>query len=99
MSLREVAKIGKRGTVVIPAAFRHRMGIDEGSYVVIEESEQGLLIHGAMVMPIEIYSTERKAEFLLNNALDAEDYRRAREDVHKLGLDPDKIAHEPPRED
>jgi len=47
-------------------------------------------------MPVEIYPPERKAEFLLGNALDADDYRRAVEEVKKLGLDPGKIAHEEP---
>lgn len=47
-------------------------------------------------MPIEIYTNERIAEFLLNNAVGQEDYARAREEVRKLGLDPDKIPHDKP---
>jgi hypothetical protein len=43
--------------------------------------------------PIEIYSDERVAEFLLNNSVDAHDYARACADVRKLGLDPAKIKH------
>jgi hypothetical protein len=42
---------------------------------------------------VEIYSNERKAEFLLNNAVDAGDYRNARKEVRKLGLDPDLIPY------
>jgi hypothetical protein len=42
---------------------------------------------------VEEYTIERKAEFLLNNAVDEADYRRAREEVQKLGLNPDSIPH------
>jgi len=42
------------------------------------------------------YSNERKAEFLLNNAVDDADYIEARKEVRKLGLDPDSIPHQRP---
>lgn len=44
-------------------------------------------------MALEMYPPERKAEFLLSNAMDDLDYARAQEEVRKLGLDPDTIAH------
>jgi hypothetical protein len=47
-------------------------------------------------MPIEMYSKERKAGFLLNNAIDPEDYEAARKAVREMGLDPDAIPHERP---
>ena len=92
------SRIGKRGTLVIPARLRKRFGMEEGSTVAVEEREDGILIRPATVMPIEIYSDERIAEFLLNNAVGAEDYARAVEEVRKLGLDPDKIDHFRPGE-
>jgi hypothetical protein len=48
------------------------------------------------VLPVEIYNPERRAEFLLNNAVDAEDYRRARAEVKRMGLDPDQTSHRKP---
>ena len=39
---------------------------------------------------------ERKAEFLLSNAVDAADYARAVGEVRDLGLDPDSIPHAKP---
>lgn len=42
-------------------------------------------------LPVEIYTPERVAEFLLNNAIDAEDYENARAEVMKMGIDPDSI--------
>ena len=39
-------------------------------------------------MPVEEYSDERKAEFLLSNAVDELDYVWAVREVRKLGVDP-----------
>ena len=83
-----VSKVGKRGTVGIPADLRRRFGIEEGSLVVAEERENGILIRPAVALPLEKYTDERKAEFLLSNAVDPEDYEVAREEVRALGLDP-----------
>jgi hypothetical protein len=38
-----------------------------------------------------------KAEFLLSNAIDDSNYRKARKEVRKLGLDPDSIPHLRPK--
>jgi AbrB family looped-hinge helix DNA binding protein len=87
------SRVGRRGTVVIPAALRRRFGIEEGSLIIAEDREEGILIRPAVVVPLESYTQERKAEFLLSNAVDGEDYARAEEEVRKLGLDPAAIAH------
>jgi len=85
-------KVGKRGTVVIPAKMRRHFGIEEGSIVLAEEREEGILIRPAVAVPIEIYSPTRRAEFLLATAVDEADYRRAVEEVRKMGLNPSEIA-------
>ncbi|SRR6266852_1546588 len=90
------SKVGWRGTVVLPAKLRRRLGIEEGSFVVAEEREDGILIRPATVLPVEIYTSERRPEFLLNNAVSAEDYRRACAEVKRMGLDPDRIKHHRP---
>ncbi len=93
----EPSKVGKRGTVVIPAALRKRYGIEEGTLVVAEATEEGILIRPAVVVPVEVYAPERKARLLLENATDAEDYARAAAVVREeLGLDPDALGVEPP---
>jgi AbrB family looped-hinge helix DNA binding protein len=89
----ESAKVGKRGAIVVPAKLRRRFGIEEGTVVTAEEREDGILIRPAVVVPIEKYSPERKAEFLLSNVTNAADYRKARTEVQKLGIDPDSIPH------
>jgi AbrB family looped-hinge helix DNA binding protein len=87
------ARVGKRGAIVVPVELRKRFGIEEGSIVIAEEKEDGILIRSAMVVPVERYTPERKAEFLLSNAINGADYRKARKEVRKLGLDPDSIPH------
>jgi len=87
--------IGKRGTVVIPAKLRKRYRLDEGSPMLVEEREEGILMRPAAISPVEveIYTPERLAEFFLNNAMDKQDYLEARKEVKSMGLNPDKILH------
>lgn len=94
--LSNVTKIGKRGAIVIPAALRQRFGFNEGELVVAEETAEGVLIRPAVALAVEHYSAERQAEFLLSNAVGAEDYQRAIKDVRKLGIDPENIKHYKP---
>lgn len=49
-----------------------------------------------ITVPIEKYTLERQAEFLLSNAIDAQDYKRVCEIVREMGLDPDQIPHSIP---
>jgi AbrB family looped-hinge helix DNA binding protein len=91
-----VARIGRKGTVVIPASIRRRFGLEEGSLVIAEEREEGILLRPAVAVPIEIYTPERRAEFLLSNAVDEEDYAGAVAEVRRMGLDPARIPHRRP---
>ncbi len=93
----EPAKVGKRGAVVIPAKIRKKFGIEEGSSVLVEEGPDGVIIRPAVTVPVEIWSIERKAAFLLENAVDREDYKWARGEVRRMGLDPDRIPHGKPK--
>ena len=93
----ESTRVGKRGTIVLPAKLRRRYGFEEGTMIVAEEAPYGVLLRPAAVVPVEIYTPERKAEFLLTNAVDEEDYRQARAEVRRMGLEPSKIRHRKPR--
>lgn len=93
MSVSESGRIGKRGTFVIPSKLRKQFGFQEGSEVIAEETPEGILIRPAMTVRLETYSAERKAELLLSNAVDREDFERAAEEVRKLGLDPATVQH------
>ncbi|MDL1951651.1 AbrB/MazE/SpoVT family DNA-binding domain-containing protein [Acidobacteria bacterium ACD] len=93
----EPARVGKRGAVVIPARLRRRFGIADGTLVVFDEAPDGVLIRPAVAFPVETYSPERKAALILDTAVDAADYRRARREVsERLGIDPDSVPHTRP---
>jgi len=93
----EITKIGKRGTVVIPAELRKQMHLKEGDLVIAENHGDGILLKPAIAMAVEKYTLERQAEFILSNAIDAEDYQHARDAVKTMGLSPDKIPHMKPK--
>jgi len=93
----ETAKVGKRGAIIVPARLRKQFGIEEGALVTAEARQDGVLIRPAVVFPVEKYTPESKAEFLLSTATSEADYRRARKEVKKLGIDPDAIPHRRPK--
>ena len=95
---KEITKIGKRGTVVIPAALRQQMHLREGDLMIAEDHGDGILLKPAVALPIEIYAPERKAEFILSNAIDPSDYDAARKEVEAMGLNPDDIPHHKPKQ-
>lgn len=79
------------------AVLRRRFGLEEGSLVIAEDTEEGILLRPAVAVPLEVYSNERKAEFLLSNAVDPEGYARAGEEIREMGLDPAAIPHQMPK--
>ena len=92
----ETGKIGKRGVFTIPAILRKRFGLSDGSLVIAEERSDGILLRPAIATPLETYSDERTAEFILSNTTDTADYESARQEVRALGLDPDCVTHRKP---
>lgn len=57
------ATINDRGVITIPAAMRQALGLKPNDEVLIEQTEQGLLIRPALSVPLEIYTEKRIAEF------------------------------------
>ncbi len=94
---RDTTRIGRRGTIVIPARLRRKLGLTEGSLLIAEERDEGILLRPAVALPVETYTPERRAEFRLSNAVDPRDYARAVREVRKLGLDPAKVPHKKPK--
>jgi AbrB family looped-hinge helix DNA binding protein len=93
---RETGKLGKKGVFTIPAVLRKRFGLHDGSLVIAEERDEGILLRPAVATALEMYDDQRVAEFLLSNAVDAADYEKARDEVRTLGLDPDVVPHRKP---
>ncbi len=96
MSMTFVTRVGKRGTVVIPLAVREKFSLKEGDLMISEADDSGLSLKPAVVLPVETYSPERKAEFILSNSVSEEDYQNAKQVVKAMGLDPTKIKHHAP---
>ncbi len=93
----ETTKIGRRGTVVIPAGIRKSYGLEEGSLIIVETRSDGVLLRPVVALPVEIYTPKRKAEFLLNNTITPQDYAAAVKKVRAMGLDPETIPHKKPK--
>jgi hypothetical protein len=84
--------LGSDGLVSIPQSIWRQAGIHGGAGIVVEARDQEIVIRAA-APSVEEYTIERKAEFLLSNAVNDADYQDARQEVLKLGLDPDQILH------
>ncbi len=55
--------INERGALTIPARMRATLGIKAHDELIIEDTEQGLLLRPAFSVPIEIYTETRINEF------------------------------------
>lgn len=80
----------------MPAALRRAFGLDEATLVIAEARQEGILVRPALAVPVETYTPERKAAYLLENAVDDADYKAARKAVKEMGLDPDTLPHAKP---
>ena len=65
--------------------------------MIAEPCEGGILLKLAVALPVEHYSPERQAEFILSNAVDADDYKAACKAVERMGLNPSDIPHHKPK--
>ena len=93
---RETTRMGRRGTIVIPAKLRRRLGLTEGSVVVAEAHDDGILLRPAVALPVESYSPERRAEFLLSNAVPRAAYPPRGGAPRPRGFVPDRVPHRNP---
>ena len=89
-------KAGKGGTVKLPEEVRRLFGVREGREFIVDITVDGILITPVWDERMEVYTDERIAEFLLNNAIGEDEYWDMRKEVVKLGFDPDKILHMKP---
>ena len=87
----ETIKMGKRGTVVIPAKLRKQFGLDDGSLLVTEAKDGEIRLRPASVYEPEVWSPETRAYYILINSSTKEEWDRNLPDVLALGVDPAKI--------
>jgi AbrB family looped-hinge helix DNA binding protein len=58
--------INERGTLTIPAKMRKTFGIKANDELIIENTEQGLLLRPTFSVPVEIYTEDRIKEFAID---------------------------------
>ncbi len=85
----------QNGSVSIPDDLRERYGFEDGSLLVMEAGADGIVLRPADWPEPEVYTPERIAEFLLNNAVSERDYQAAIEEVKRMGIDPATVPHDP----
>ena len=55
--------VSGRGLIAIPAKLRKAAGIRPQDNLIAETTTEGILLRPAMTLPIELYTSERVAEF------------------------------------
>ncbi|HWL92525.1 MAG TPA: AbrB/MazE/SpoVT family DNA-binding domain-containing protein [Phycisphaerae bacterium] len=55
--------MNERGVITIPAVLRQALGLKANDELIVEETDQGLLLRPSISIPIEFYTEERIAEF------------------------------------
>ncbi len=58
--------VGRRGTIVLPAASRRRYGLADGSLFISEEREDGILIRPAKAVASELHEVRQKFQIALD---------------------------------
>ena len=61
--MRETLKVSSRGQITLPASMRKRVGIHEGSSVIIEDRDDEIVLKPAAFFEIEMYSDKQIAEW------------------------------------
>jgi bifunctional DNA-binding transcriptional regulator/antitoxin component of YhaV-PrlF toxin-antitoxin module len=90
----EYLQMGKRGTVVIPAKLRKKLGMTDGCLLVVSEEEGVVRLRVAKVMSADGDARLKMAQRLLSGAEDLGEYFAAMEEVRRMGFDPDEVPHE-----
>lgn len=61
--MRKMLTLTSRGVVTLPARMREAAGFPPNGHVLAEITHEGLLLRPAVMLPVEIYTPERIAEF------------------------------------
>lgn len=62
-SMKERVTMNKRGTITIPSKLREEFGLKPNDELIIEGTQDGLLLRPSVAVPIELYTDDRIAEF------------------------------------
>jgi len=84
-------KMGKRGTLVLPAKLRKQFGLTDGSLLTTEIKDGEIRIRPAYIYEPEVWSDETRSYFLLINSMTKEKWDSNLPEVLELGIDPTRI--------
>jgi AbrB family looped-hinge helix DNA binding protein len=60
----KVITVNQRGALTLPKEVREKLGVTRGGQLVVDMDERGqAVLRAGVVMPVEIYSAARVAEF------------------------------------
>jgi AbrB family looped-hinge helix DNA binding protein len=60
----KVITVNERGALTLPREVREKLGVTRGGHLVVDMDEQGeVILRAGVVMPVEVYSPARVAEF------------------------------------
>jgi len=59
-TVQNTGQVGRRGTIVLPAATRRRYGLEDGRLFIFEERYEGILIRPAVAVPAYLAAARRK---------------------------------------
>jgi len=62
-AMQATLSVSGRGLIALPSAMRKAAGISPKDSIIAETTPEGILLRPAVTLPVEIYSTERIAEF------------------------------------
>lgn len=68
--MRQTLIVSSRGQITLPADIRKQFGIKSGAPVIIEDRNGELVLKPAVVVEVEMYSTEQIAEWDRQDRLD-----------------------------
>jgi AbrB family looped-hinge helix DNA binding protein len=88
MATATTIKMGKRGTIVLPAKLRKQFGLEDGSLLVTEVKDGEIRLRPAFVYEPEVWSPQRKAYLTLINAMTKEEFDEISALLREEGIDP-----------
>ena len=93
----QTVQVGQQGEITLPPEIGRNLLAQGVSQVRVEQRGKVIVVRPLQDEDlIEEYTPQRQAEFLLNCAIDSEDYEGARQTVRAMGIDPDSIEHDRP---
>ncbi|MHB1899789.1 MAG: AbrB/MazE/SpoVT family DNA-binding domain-containing protein [Leptospirillum sp.] len=77
ISMDTIAQIGARGQLTLPASARKKLGLKTGDTLLVHIEGGRIVLDPAVVLPVEIYTEKRIAEFAEQATMTTEELEKA----------------------